>query len=278
MPVLVQSKSMQLPLNGKSIEVAFHAVEPASDTILLLHEALGSVTYWKDFPQKLALAAGANVLVYSRPGHGNSEGPLEERSVDHYSDQVEVVIPELLRHFSVNCPVLYGHSEGAAIAMLYAATSTRVKAIVLESPIVNAAKSSSVVIERMAAEYQGSKLQSRLGQYHRDADAVFYAWVDWAATLEDGQSFLPGVLPRIICPVLVLQGANDEFGSTKPLRDIQAALPDVQHETYANTGHLPHREQTELVLERVARFLAGVDGPASGCEPFTVSNLCEEQP
>jgi pimeloyl-ACP methyl ester carboxylesterase len=272
----LESQTMQLPLNGKSIEVAFHALPSATRTILLLHEALGSVSYWKDFPQRLALAAGSNILLYSRPGHGNSEGPLETRSREHYFNQVQVVIPELLRCFSIDCPIVYGHSEGAGIAMLYAATFRQVKALILESPFLVAVKEGFQVIEKMVAAYPGSKLQNRLAQYHKDSDAVFHAWAGWAANLDEGDSPLPNVLPQIACPVLVLQGANDEFGSTMHLRAIQAVLPRTQHESFANTGHLPHREQTDLVLNRVGQFLAGADRFGSSREPFALSILCED--
>jgi pimeloyl-ACP methyl ester carboxylesterase len=273
---IVESKTMRLPLNGKSIEVSIYTLPSADNTILLLHEALGSVSYWKDFPHRLALATGSNVLVYSRPGHGNSEGPLEPRNEGHYLDQVEVVIPQLLRHFSVERPVIYGHSEGAGIAMLYAASSVNVKALILESPFVIAWKGGSQVIEKMAAEYPGSKLQNKLTQYHQDADAVFYSWVKWALNLGEGESPLPNVLSRIECPVLVLQGANDEFGSSRHLQAIKSELRDVQHEEFANTGHLPHREQTEPVLNRVAQFLADTNRFASSRDPIVSPTLCED--
>lgn len=274
----VESTTMHLPLHGKSIEVAIHSLPSTTGTILLLHEALGSVSYWKDFPRKLALATGSNVLTYSRPGHGHSEGPLEMRSEKHYMDQVQVVIPALLRHFSVSCPVVYGHSEGASIAMLYAATCGGVEALVLESPFVIAERSSSTVIGKMAAAYPGSKLQNRLAQYHLNPDAVFHAWANWAGNLAAGAAPLPGVLAQIVCPVLVLQGADDEFGSILHLQAIKSAIADVQHECFPNTGHLPHRERTDLVLNRVGRFLADTRRLAIGCEPVALSDLCEDQP
>lgn len=273
----LQCRVTQLPLGGKSIEVAAYTLPSASSTMLLLHEALGSVSYWKDFPQRLALATGANVLLYSRPGHGNSEGPLELRGEEHYLRQIEVVIPGLLRHFSVDCPVLYGHSEGAGIAMLYAAASNPVKALIVESPYVVPEKSAALVVEKMAAEYPGSRLQERLGQYHQHPDAVFQAWVRWASAQPEDISLLQRILPGITCPVLLLQGANDEFGAATHLRAIRRILPDVQNEIFSNTGHLPHREATELLLNRVKRFLAGTPDRAINCNSSLRPALLEEQ-
>jgi pimeloyl-ACP methyl ester carboxylesterase len=250
-------------------------VASATGTILLLHEALGSVSYWKDFPHKLAIATGANVLLYARPGHGNSEGPLEPRDEKHYADQVEVVIPALLRHFDVRYPIVYGHSEGAAIAMLFAGVFRQAKALILESPIVIPGRQAAQLIERMADAYPGSKLQNRLGQYHRDPDGVFYSWVSWARTLSDDDHLLPNVLAQIVCPTLVLQGASDEFGLGPQLRAIQSAIPQVQHRIFPETGHLPHREQTDLVLSSIREFLADIR-PSAGREPVAPYSPCED--
>jgi pimeloyl-ACP methyl ester carboxylesterase len=260
MSAQVQSHFRRMALDGKQIEVALHMAEDARGVILLLHEALGSVAYWRDFPRKLAAAAGANVLLYSRPGHGNSEGPLEERNPGYYLRQTEVVIPELLDRFGVDAAIVYGHSEGASIAMLFAAQSNRAKSLILESPFVVAEANSAQHIARMAAAYRGSKLQERLALYHRDADEVFYAWVGWATGLMPGISLPQALLNQIDCPVLVLQGENDVFGSTVHREALRAALPAVEFELFANTGHLLHREQTEPVLNRVARFL-NTQGP-----------------
>src|SRR5271169_1236915 len=138
----LQSQRMLVTLLGQMVEVALHQHPAAPDTILLLHEALGSVAYWKDFPERLALAIGANVFLYSRAGQGNSEGPIAPRNRDSYLREVNEVIPALLRHFQVEWPILYGHSEGAGLGMLYAAISQRVKMLILESPFVIAQESS----------------------------------------------------------------------------------------------------------------------------------------
>ena len=164
----LRSQCMLVPLLGQSVEVALHEHPSASETVLLLHEALGSVAYWKDFPERLALATGANVLLYSRAGQGNSEGPIAPRNRDSYFREVNEVIPALLEHFRVDWPILYGHSEGAGLGMLYAAISQRVKMLILESPFVVALESSWRHIQNMASSYTGSHLQQRLAQYHRD--------------------------------------------------------------------------------------------------------------
>jgi pimeloyl-ACP methyl ester carboxylesterase len=253
----LRSQRMLVPLLGQSVEVALHQYPSASDTILLLHEALGSVAYWKDFPEKLALATEANVLLYSRAGQGSSEGPIAPRTRDSYLREVNEVVPALLEHFRVDRPVIYGHSEGAGLGMLYAAISQRVKKLILESPFVIAQESSRHYIRSMASSYSGSRLQERLAQYHEDPDTVFSSWVSQVGEFGDGESPFGDFIARISCPVLVLQGANDEFGTKRHLDAILAVLPHTQHETFADTGHLPHRQQTDAVLERVSRFLAG---------------------
>ena len=251
------------PLLDKSVEVALHQHPAASQTILLLHEALGSVPYWKDFPEKLALVTGANVLLYSRAGQGSSEGPISPRTLESYLREVDEVIPALLAHFRVDRPIVYGHSEGASLGILYAARSQRVSALILESPFVIPQESSRRHIRSMEAAYPGSHLQQRLTQYHQNPDEVFFAWSSGVGAMKEGDSPFAGFLPQISCPILVLQGENDAFGSKRHLDAILAALPETQHESFANTGHLPHREQTEGVLARVNLFLAGISDKTS---------------
>lgn len=254
----LHTQHLRLPLDGKSIEVAYHSLPAANGTILLLHEALGSVSYWKTFPQQLAHATNYNVIAYSRAGHGNSEGPLAQRTNEYFLHQVNNVIPSLLDHFSITNPVLYGHSEGAGIAMLYAALSSNIRALILESPFILNNPEAVKLTEAMIAAYPGSKLQQRLALYHQHPDDVFASWSSWATMLGKEAFPLRDFLHRIACPVLVLQGARDEFGTTLHLETLQSSIPDLQHETFADTGHLPHREQTDRVLTTVSHFLSNL--------------------
>ena len=255
------SETTSILIAGKYVETRICRAAQPRHAILLLHEALGSVSYWRDFPEKLSAATGADVLCYSRPGHGYSEGPLETRNDDHYMQQIKVVIPSLLEEFRFDRPVLYGHSEGASIAMLYAAFSRNVKAAILESPYVVPDLSSYRHIQRLAASYPGSRMQERLALYHRDADAVFHSWIHWAAAIPSGNCIPVDLLSAIACPVLVLQGANDDFGTTAHLQALHNSIPSLDFELFPDTGHLPHRENTDLLLARVARFLNQMDFP-----------------
>lgn len=263
----LQTQHLHLALDGKQTEVAYHSLPTAQGTILLLHEALGSVSYWKHFPQKLAQATSCNVIAYSRAGHGNSEGPLAQRTDAYYLNQVNEVIPALLNHFAVTDPILYGHSEGAGISLLYAAMSSHIRALILESPFVVSTGAANDLIQQMAAAYPGSKLQERLALYHQRPDEVFASWTSWATTLGKGVFPLRDFLPRIACPVLILQGARDEFGTTMQLEALQQSIPHLHHEIFADTGHLPHREQTDRVLQAAAHFLSSIQPVTSGRNP-----------
>ena len=243
-----------LDIDGKAMEV-HHWQHPApGGTILLIHEALGSVSYWKDFPQILSRTTGCSVVAYSRAGHGNSQGPLEPRSLAYYTRQVEQVIPAILSHFAVAHPILYGHSEGAGIAMLYAAKHSSVAAIIAEAPIVQPEESTTETIRQLKSSYKTSDLSRRLARYHADSDAVFHSWIQSSGASFSREHPLERYLDTINCPVLVLQGSRDGFGSVRQFQAIQQALPQAQHQVF-DSGHLLHREQPHLVAEAAARFL-----------------------
>jgi pimeloyl-ACP methyl ester carboxylesterase len=253
----------------KCLEVLLCEPPFAQHTIVLLHEALGSVSYWKDFPDKLSVATGCRVLAYSRAGHGNSQGPLEPRSPEYYRNQVETVLPALLDHFEVGRPVLYGHSEGAAIGLLYAAQAPdSVHALILEAPVVAPEPSAREKIQDLAETYASSGLQSKLTRYHRDADAVFQSWIAGVTAPQMLEFPVELSLPKVVCPVLVLQGAEDEFGGPVQLHVLRKYLPWAQWEVIAGAGHLLHREQTEFVLNRVRQFLAVISSVSQERKTF----------
>ena len=273
----LSSPGFQLIL-GKQVEVAYHAAPASRGAILLLHEALGSVSYWKDFPEQLCRATGYHVLSYSRPGHGNSEGPLEERVPAHYARQVEEVIPAMLAIYGISDPVLYGHSEGAAIAMLYAASGRPTRALILESPHLNPDKEVHKYVQHLVKSYPGSRLQAGLAKYHRDADGVFSHWAKWVLRMKLDDYFPRELLSQIQCPVQVLQGGRDEFGTGSHLDVLRQHLPDLESHVFAEAGHLPHREQTDALIARVAQFLSQRDFCTRPSQPIKLCERSKETP
>ena len=256
-----QFSSLRLHVGGKGLETGLWTADGTVGTIVLLHEALGSVSYWKDFPQILRDATGHNVIAYSRAGHGDSDGPVEPRSMEYYQRQVEVVLPAVLEHFQVAEPVLYGHSEGAAIAFLYAASGRNVRAVVAECPILVQEDRTVQTINALESSYAGSDMSRRLGRYHRDADAVFHSWMRSNRSTLFTDYPMQQYLAQVNCPVLVLQGEHDEFGTVRQFEVMQRALPDAER-VVLNAGHLLHREQPDAVAAHVRAFLSKA-GPVS---------------
>ncbi len=246
---------IQLELNQRSVEVLLWRIPQAKDTIILIHEALGSASYWKSFPEKLGQTTSTNVLAYSRAGHGNSEGPLQPRSREYYAYQVETVLPALMREFEIAKPILYGHSEGATIAFLYASEGKPVKAIIAESPIVIGETSALATAEAMDASDSRSELIEKLRRYHKDPEAVFSSWVEGVRRYVAREFPSESYLTRVACPVLAIQGAKDPFGGRAQARALQAGIADLELAVLPDAGHLPHREQPEAVIAYAAGFI-----------------------
>jgi pimeloyl-ACP methyl ester carboxylesterase len=250
------SESVLLSIAGRDLETRHITTPRSQGTIVLLHEALGSVSHWRDFPERLAERCGMDVLLYSRIGHGQSEGPSEVRSRRYFEQQSLEVLPALLAHFAIERPVLFGHSEGAAIALIYAATHPEtVRALVLESPILRLEPASAAGMALAERAWQETDFRERLARHHRDPDAVFAAWL----SIRDSDSLLAlpleAHLPPVRCPLLVLQGEHDEYATVLQTDALRPLAPQMQLVRLADTGHTPHREQPEIVLERIAGFL-----------------------
>jgi pimeloyl-ACP methyl ester carboxylesterase len=261
-------------IGGRQLEVehirARHPHDRAGrDTIVLLHEALGSVSHWRDFPQQLAERCGRDVLVYSRLGHGRSEGPPARRSRQYFEQQSLEILPALLDHFHVEHPVLLGHSEGAAIALIYSAqhqtapSAKQVQALILESPILLLEPSAASGMALAERAYRETDLRDRLARHHDDADAVFAAWLSIRESDSLLHTPLEAHLPRIETPVLMLQGERDEYATMLQAEALRPIAPHLQLLRLPESGHTPHREQPEIVLERIAAFLSSLPAPAS---------------
>ena len=194
--------------------------------IVFLHEGLGSVSHWRDFPERVAAATGSEIFVYSRYGHGRSSLLQEARGVSYMHHEAEVVLPSLLKQADIRQPVLLGHSDGASIAILYAAKfSNSAAALILEAPHVFVEDLTLDGIAAARTAYLATDLPQKLARYHDDADRTFLGWNDIWLNPQFRFWNIEHYLDAIRCPVLVIQGEDDEYGTPKQLAAIQARIP-----------------------------------------------------
>ena len=228
---------------------------------MLLHEGLGSVAMWRDAPRVLAERTGRRILAYSRFGHGESDPPSAPHTVRFMHEEARLV-PEVLEAAGIERAVLLGHSDGASIALICAAEfPSLVQSLVLEAPHVFVEDVSLISIARLKRHYVEANLRDRLKRYHRDVDMAFHGWNDVWLDPAFREWNLVEYLPRVSCPVLLIQGDLDEYGTLRQIDAIerQVAGP-VERLILANCGHSPHRDQREAVLAAVADFLRRVSG------------------
>jgi len=249
----------QLDWRGRPLRLEFQWVGDASATapiVVFLHEGLGSIAMWKDFPEHVCTSNGLRGLVYSRYGYGRStpKPPDERWTPDFMRAQACEVLPALLRHLSVERPWLFGHSDGASIALLHAAEFD-VSGIVVVAPHLFVEDMSIASIEQARVAYETTDLRERLARYHADPDSAFRGWNDiWLdPTFRDWN--VEAALATITCPVLAVQGADDEYGTLAQIHAIQTRLPKTRLLVIPKCGHSPHRDQPELLATQAGGFI-----------------------
>jgi pimeloyl-ACP methyl ester carboxylesterase len=247
---------------GHRLEVAWTGPSPAAaPTLVFLHEGLGCVALWRDFPARLAAATGCGALVYSRWGYGASDPVTLPRPLSYMHDEARDSLPEVLERLGVTQAVLVGHSDGASIALLHAASRTapRVRGLVLLAPHVFCEDLSVRSIAAAAEAYRSGGLRARLAKYHADVDGAFWGWN--GAWLDPGFRAwnIEDVLPRVQVPALVVQGANDEYGTLAQVDAIERGVRgQVQRLVLENCGHSPQRDQPEQTLAAAAEFIRSI--------------------
>jgi pimeloyl-ACP methyl ester carboxylesterase len=238
-------------------------------SIIFLHEGLGCVAMWRDFPDRLASATGCGTLVYSRTGHGGSDPVIGGRPLRYMHDEALEVLPAVLEHFELEKVVLFGHSDGASIALNHAGAHPRsVRALVVEAPHVFVEATSIEGIERITGEYETTKLRERLTRHHGSkTDTMFRAWSDVWLSPEFRNWNIEEYLPAIECPVLVVQGEDDQYGT---MRQVEAVVKEVRGPAESlvlpHCGHSPHAERPDEVLEAAAGFIRKAFDPRR-CAP-----------
>ena len=241
------------------IEYAWVGDDDAVPVVVFLHEGLGSLAMWKDYPQALCRAAGARGLVFSREGYGRSTPRRngERWPVSFMHRQAHDVLPALLAHLGVVAPPwLFGHSDGGSIALLFAAAHpARVAGVVAVAPHVFVEDVAVRSIDATRTTYLATDLRARLARYHDDPDSAFWGWNDiWLDPAFRAWN-IESALPRIACPLLVVQGEDDEYGTMAQVDRIARAVPQARVVKLPACGHSPHRDQPEALTAAVVAFL-----------------------
>ena len=228
----------------------------ARPTLVFLHDGLGSVAMWRDFPSRVAHATNCNAVVYSRYGYGNSDPLAEPRTVGYMHDEALIALPELLDELAIGRPILVGHSDGGSIALIHAGAGARpVTAVVTLAAHVMVEDISVASIAAAKTAYETTDLRARLARYHADVDSAFWGWNRIWLAPEFRAWNIEEYLPPISSPVLAIQGEDDEYGTMEQMRRIGAQVRDVELLELEDCRHSPHKDQPEAVLSAITRFV-----------------------
>jgi len=245
---------------GHRLEYSWIDPTGSSDSrppLVFLHEGLGSVALWKDFPDQVAAATGCPALVYSRYGYGRSDPIAERREVDYMHREALEVLPEMLDRLALERPILVGHSDGASIALIHAGAGRPVRGLVAMAPHVFVEDLSLASIARARVAFESTDLARRLARYHDHVDSAFRGLNEiWLHP--DFRSWnIEAYLPSITCPVLLIQGQDDQYGTPAQVEAIarQVSGP-VEVVMLKQCGHAPQVDRSDDTLQAITRFVA----------------------
>jgi pimeloyl-ACP methyl ester carboxylesterase len=236
--------------------------------LVFLHEGLGSVALWKDFPAQIVCATGVPALVYSRYGYGKSDRLAEARRVDYMHREALEVLPGLLDALSIRNPILIGHSDGASIALIHTGAGSRpVRGLVLMAPHVFVEDITVSSIAEAKVAFENTDLPAKLARYHDDVEATFRGWNDIWLHPDFRRWNIEEYLPGVNCPLLLIQGEDDQYGTAVQVKAIARRVNGpVETLMLPNCAHSPHVDQMQATVKRIARFLAGLGDKASAAE------------
>ena len=228
-------------------------------TLVFLHEGLGSIAMWRDFPARVAHAVHCDAVVYSRYGYGNSDPLAEPRDARYMHDEALIALPEILDQLSIDRPILIGHSDGGSIALIHAGAGARpVTAIATLAAHVLVEDISVASIAQTKTSFETADLRARIARHHADVDSAFWGWNRIWLAQEFRRWNIEEYLPRITCPVLLLSGESDPFARIELLRAAVPLLPRAELVTYPRLGH-GLKPVLDDILVRVAAFLGAIE-------------------
>ena len=246
-------------VNGVGLEVRRIGTPAVGPALVFLHEGLGSVAMWRDWPAELCRMAGLSGVVYSRRGYGASDAIADVRgsgrlAPDYMHREALEVLPALVEALGIERPILLGHSDGGTIALLHASRFP-LRGCVVMAPHVIVEDVSVRSIEQARDAYENGDLRQRLARYHADVDSAFWQWNDiWLAP--EFRSFdIRAECRRITCPVLAIQGESDPYGTLRQVEEIAPTRGLLRTAVIPQCGHSPHRDQPQRTNAAVLEFL-----------------------
>lgn len=247
-----------LNVAGQSLEYRMIGPRPGeAPTIVMLHEGLGSVGLWGDFPDKLAAATGAGIFVYSRAGYGQSSGVKLPRPLSYMHDEARDILPELLTAIGFKRGLLLGHSDGASIATVYAGSiqDHRIRGLILIAPHFFVEDVSIQSIAEAKTAYAQTDLRAKLARWHKDPDNAFRGWNDAWLDPKFREWDITQELAYIRVPILIVQGEGDQYGTVKQIEIArEECYCPVEVALLAGAKHSPQREAPDAALKAVSEF------------------------
>lgn len=264
--------SANVPLNRRRFDLhdgrhrlSAECIEPSSliadtpvPTLVFLHEGLGSIAQWRDFPIAVSLATRLPAVVYERWGYGNAD-PLDgPRSIRYLHEEALLSLPEILQRLQIHDAILIGHSDGGSIALIFAATwPQKVRGIITEAAHVFVEDVTLAGIREAVRIYASTDLPQRLSKYHgANTDRAFRGWSDTWLSTDFRDWNIEEYLPGVRCPVLVIQGRDDEYGTPAQVEAIVSGVSGpAEPLIIPGCGHIPHHQARERVLAEMTRFI-----------------------
>jgi pimeloyl-ACP methyl ester carboxylesterase len=249
---------LELVVQGRRLEAVELPGDPDGPPLVLLHEGLGSVSAWRGFPEALHGATSRRVIVFSRFGHGTSDPPPAPRTPTFFHEEANAVLPAVLRQVGAQDPILLGHSDGASIALIHAVTHP-LRGLVLMAPHVVVEEITIDAIRETRGRFETGDLRERLARHHDDPEIAFRNWCDVWLDPAFRDWTLESEAESVDCPVLLIQGTDDPYGTLEQLDRIEERVRGPARRVIVPGGHALHREASAQLAREVTRFLEEVD-------------------
>jgi pimeloyl-ACP methyl ester carboxylesterase len=248
-----------IPIGDSVLEVLCIEGDPDQTPLVFLHEGLGSVAMWRDWPAQVCAATGRRGVVYSRRGYGQSSAIADVRgagrhAADYMRREADEVLPVLLAELGMaHQPLLIGHSDGATIALLHASAFACAGCVIM-APHLFVEPICITAIEGAKQSFETTDLPQKLARYHADVQSAFWQWCDvWLSEPFSHFNMVEDV-KRITCPVLAIQGFDDAYGTMAQIDAIMKNVPDAKDLRLPDCGHSPHKDQPQAVTDAMAAF------------------------